>query len=65
MVVQPVPILTVIYTLVCPAKSDEHGKRVSGCGKGWESEHVTEPCSTCGLVAQVRDKVYSLELTKP
>lgn len=52
---------SVVFTLVCPATIVE-GKRVSGCGKGWQTENATEPCSTCGLVGVVRDRVLTIPL---
>lgn len=52
------------FTLVCPAVSDEKGNRVRGCGLGWEAEHRTEACRSCGVVGEVRDVVVVQEVSR-
>lgn len=55
-------VRVLMYTLVCPVKTNEKGERISGCGQGWESTSRTQPCSGCGLPGVVRDTTLVIPL---
>lgn len=53
---------TIVYTLVCPAVTDDRGNRVSGCGKGWTSSDSHDRCTTCHAPGQVRGQYTEISL---
>ena len=54
--------MPLVYTYVCPRITDDGGKWLSGCGKGWSSDKSGEKCSTCGKPAQQRGMFGSIGL---